>query len=252
MKENIDSLLSQNFKDTVNSAVNSGKVINFETHVLGDSGETKLKYIILVILEKCGRPDLMELIYTSAKELIVNSIKAAIKRIILNESTFSHDDPEEYQRIMEEFKESLTDKKFPHFREKMKMNGFKVNVKFYYDEQKIILKIINNFILLDQEEKRIREKFVKAKKYDNLFEFYMENSDNTEGAGMGITLVEILLLQSGFDRHLFTIYSREDQTVAKLELPLKDTYIPARFQFLELLKSSSINNLEELRKKFRK
>ena len=47
---------------------------------------------------------------------------------------------------------------------------------------------------------------------------------------MGITMVEILLAQSGLDRHLFTIYSSQvkKETVAKLEIPIHPDYVPER------------------------
>lgn len=50
----------------------------------------------------------------------------------------------------------------------------------------------------------------------------MEHGDSTEGAGMGITMVEILLSQSGFDRRLLSIYSseRKKETVARVEVHL--------------------------------
>ncbi|EMJ91756.1 hypothetical protein LEP1GSC198_1351 [Leptospira kirschneri str. JB] len=61
----------------------------------------------------------------------------------------------------------------------------------------------------------------------------MKFGDSTEGAGLGITMVEILVAQSGFDRHLFTIYSKKgvSQTVARVEIPLKEDYIPKRLKF---------------------
>ena len=66
---------------------------------------------------------------------------------------------------------------------------------------------------------------------------------------MGITLVEILLGQSGFDRHLFTIHSdpNDEQTIAKVEIPLSDEHVPQRLRFKqELLKNNTTP--EELRK----
>jgi hypothetical protein len=227
------------------------KIIHFQTHVLGDSGEAKLKFIILSIIQKLNREDLMELLYTSAKELIVNSTKAAIKRLIFEENGISITSSTGVGDIvMDRFKESLTDKKFPYFRKNMKEKKYKVSVKFIYDSQKIILKIINNFPLLLGEEMRIRQKFINAKKYDNIFEFYMDHGDHTEGAGMGITLVEILLLQSGFDRHYFTIYSKNNtgETVAKVEIPIDNEYKPMRYLFEELVRQG--HEPESLRKEF--
>jgi hypothetical protein len=230
-----DSYLKPNFKQKVDEAVSKGSTINFITYVLGDSGEAKLKYIFLRVLEKCSKIELMELLYTSAKELIVNSTKAAIKRLVFEENNLGVGEDEKYEKLMAQFKENLTDKKFPFYKGKMKQKGLFVSVKISYNSNRILLKIINNFPLLPQEEKRIREKFINAKQFDNLFEFYLAHSDNTEGAGMGITLVEIMLVQSGYDRHLFTISSnqRTSETIAKVEIPLNTTYKPFRVVYQE-------------------
>ncbi len=228
-----EHLLTESFKSKVVSSVSSGKTITLLTYVMSDIGEAKLKFIIKQVLEKYDKSDLQDLLYTCAKELIMNSIKAAIKRLEFNTSGKNPHDENEYLEFMTTFKDNLTDKKFPYFKDKMKANNFFIKIKFFYDEQKIILRIINNFPLFQQEEDRIKEKFIKAKKYENLFEFYMEHSDNTEGAGMGITLIEILLAQSGFDRHQFTIYSskQKKETVAKVEIPVQPDYIPPRHGF---------------------
>lgn len=253
MGESVEPLdyISDKFKNDLDLCLRTNKTINFQTYVLGDSGEARLKYIIDKLVEKYQRIELTELLYTAAKELVVNCTKAAIKRIIFYEKGISLEDEESQEKVMAEFKESLTDKKFPHFRESMKKMNLKANVLFLHNQERIIMKVINNFKMLPKEEKRIREKFLNAKKFDNLFEFYMAHGDNTEGAGMGITLVEILLLQMGYDRHLFTIYTNGVSTVAKLEIPLSESYKPKRVIFEELLKTSG-KSVEELRKEFKK
>ncbi|MDX1958411.1 MAG: hypothetical protein SFU98_07545 [Leptospiraceae bacterium] len=246
-----EQILTESFKRSVIDGVNNFKPINLQTYVLGDKGEAKLKFILNQILEKINKVELMELLYTSAKELIVNSTKASIKRLIFEENGVDLT-KEISDSMMEKFKDSLTDKKFPYFRKLMKEKGYKVNIKFYFDSSKFILKIINNFPLLQGEEVRIRQKFVQAKKYDNLFEYYMDHSDHTEGAGMGITLVEILLVQSGYDRHLFTIYSKNGssgETIAKLEIPINGNYKPKRFIFEDLLNQGI--DLDKLRGEFK-
>ncbi len=49
---------------------------------------------------------------------------------------------------------------------------------------------------------------------------------------MGITMVEILLSQSGFDRRLFSIYSSEriQETVARVDVPLGQVNLPKESQ----------------------
>lgn len=219
--------LPQEFCTQVERAVQMGKKISMITHVMGDAGEAKLKFILQTILGSVGRHDLMELFYTAAKELIVNSTKAAIKRIIFEEMRLNIQNLEDYEKGMKLFKTSLNERKFPAYKHKMKESGFLVKITCSYSPDKVDLEVKNNFPLLPVEAERVKEKFLNAKKYDNLFEFFMEHGDNTEGAGMGITMVEILLSQSGFDRRLFSIYSseRKKETVAKVEVPLESIQV---------------------------
>ncbi|EMM72727.1 GHKL domain protein [Leptospira weilii str. Ecochallenge] len=225
--------VSTDLQMKVDSAISKEIPISLITYVLTLNGEKKLKYIIQKILARYNRLDLSELLYTSSKELIVNATKAAIKRILFKESKLDIESSEDYARGMESFHSSLSDKKFPFYREKMKEQGLEIKVTFHFNEDRVILKVLNNFRLTDQEEKRVREKFRISRDFDNLFEFFMKFGDSTEGAGLGITMVEILVAQSGFDRHLFTIYSKEgvSQTVARVEIPLKEDYIPKRLKF---------------------
>jgi hypothetical protein len=215
--------LDPSFCKAVDLAIDQGKKISMITYVLGDSGEVRLKYILSSILGRADRHDLMELLYTSAKELIVNSTKAAIKRLIFKEMNFDIHNLQDYEKGMLLFKSNLNERKFPSYKNKMKESGFYVKITCIFKDNKFCLEIRNNFPLIPIEAERIKEKFLHAKKYDNLFEFFMEHGDSTEGAGMGITMVEILLSQSGFDRRLFSIYSSEkrNETVAKVEVPLK-------------------------------
>ncbi|MGE8720616.1 hypothetical protein ACO2KH_04715 [Leptospira terpstrae] len=214
--------LSSEFCTSVDRAVALGKKVSMITYVMGDIGEAKLKYILFRILGSVGREDLMELFYTAAKELIVNSTKAAIKRIIFEELKLNIQNLQDYEEGMKLFKSSLNERKFPAYKKKMRESGLFVKITCIYQKDKIDLEIRNNFPLLPIEAERVKEKFINAKKYDNLFEFFMEHGDSTEGAGMGITMVEILLSQSGFDRRLLSIYSsvRKKETVARVEVPL--------------------------------
>ncbi|TGK82131.1 hypothetical protein EHQ24_12735 [Leptospira noumeaensis] len=216
--------LTSQFCTTVDRAVVQGKKISMITYVMGDIGEAKLKYILYRILGSLGREDLMELFYTAAKELIVNSTKAAIKRIIFEELKLNIQNLQDYEEGMKLFKTSLNERKFPNYKKKMREMGLFVKITCIYQKDKIHLEIRNNFPLLPIEAERVKEKFINAKKYDNLFEFFMEHGDNTEGAGMGITMVEILLSQSGFDRRLLSIYSseRKKETIARVEVNLSE------------------------------
>jgi hypothetical protein len=79
----------------------------------------------------------------------------------------------------------------------------------------------------------------------------MEHGDETEGAGMGITMVGILLDQSGIDKHAFSLYSSKkyNETIAKLEIPLTKDYVPKRNAFDKELNKHQVER-DQLRDKF--
>ncbi|WCL49317.1 hypothetical protein [Leptospira sp. GIMC2001] len=230
--------ISAQDKEAIRKGVELGKKISLITYVLGDIGEIKLKYLLDCILEKYNRSDLLELFYTAAKELIANSTKAAIKRMIFDEMGLNIKEEIDYRKGMERFKSYLNERKFPAYRSKMKENNYFIKITITHDPNKMALYVANNFSLIPVEEERVREKFENAKKYDNLFEFFMAHGDNTEGAGMGITMVEILLSQSGYDRKNFIIFSsnRANLTLAKMEVPLiEGTQLPLPFGDKQLI-----------------
>jgi len=56
----------------------------------------------------------------------------------------------------------------------------------------------------------------------------MDNMDNTEGAGLGIALIMILLKNEGIDPNLFRIITHPDRTIARVEIPFSENYVSIR------------------------
>lgn len=234
-------------KKIIRDSVDDGKVITLVTYTLRDSGERRLKNVIEVILKKYGRMDLMELIYTSVKEMVINATKANLKRILFSESNFNATNPEEYEKAMQSFKGELVEDSLLAYEEKFKEKKYPVDISFIHSPDRLLIKVKNHFVMYPQEEERVRNKAAKAMEYEDLIQFYMEQSDNTEGAGMGITLITILLRQAGLDPHCFVIFSNKyNETVARVELPLNENYTPKRMRYNEMLTKGEISK-EELR-----
>jgi hypothetical protein len=217
----------------VDEAVLQQKTITLVTYTLSDYGEQTLKIMLAGILEKYNRIDLFDIAYTAAKELIINGTKANLKRIIFGKMNLNPHDEEEYNTGMDFFRENLTEQKIRGYRNSFRERNLPVTVTLYYSPNVLNIKVKNHFPLLPIEEKRIREKFSNTTSFANLFDFFMEYGDNTEGAGLGITMVGILLDQSGIDKHAFTLYSslKYNETIAKLEIPLIEDYVSKRHKF---------------------
>ncbi|HMV45126.1 MAG TPA: hypothetical protein PK079_25270 [Leptospiraceae bacterium] len=238
-------------KEIIQNAVNKNNILSMKTYLLSDYGESILKIISSTILEKFNRMDLMDIAYSSAKELVINATKANLKRVLYKEMGLDINNPDDYQKGLNEFKGSLTEDKIATYKDLFKKHDLPVTATFYYTKDVLNIKIKNNFPLLPIEEERIRDKFQKATSFSSLIDFFMEYGDNTEGAGMGITMVGILLDQSGINKHSFSLYSSDKykETVAKIEIPLHEGYLSKREVFEKELREKGITP-EEFRKNF--
>ena len=225
-------------KEIVQDAVNQNNILSMKTYLLSDYGENILKIIASTILEKFNRIDLMEISYSSAKELVINATKANLKRVMYKELGLDITNPDDYNKGLDQFKDNLTEDKISTYKHFFKKYDLPVTATFYYTKDVLNIKVKNNFPLLPIEEERIRDKFQKATSFSSLIDFFMEYGDSTEGAGMGITMVGILLDQSGISKHSFSLYSSDkyQETVAKIEIPLHDDYISKREMFQRELK----------------
>ncbi len=236
----------------VDQALASNKAISLVTYYLSDAGEQALHIIVSRILARFNRPDLLDILYTSLKELVMNAGKANLKRIIFDELGLDPLDPQQYEEGMVVFKKNLPEKRIRHYKPLFREYNLPVTITFYYEPfQALKIKVKNVFTLWPVEEERIRTKFRDAQDFTDLMQFYLAHGDETEGAGMGLTLVGILLDQTGIDRHHFALYSsrRYGETIARLEIPLSEEYESRRDRFEREWKASGLSR-DEFRAKF--
>lgn len=231
-------------------SLDKNDIITFRTYYLSDYGEMVLRLIASSILERYGRMDLMDIVYSAAKELVINATKANLKRVIFSDLGLDLLNPGDYEKGMQIFKEQLVEEKIRQYEHMFKKLDYPVITTFYYWPNVLNIKVKNSFVLLPEEEKKIRSKFERAHSFANLLDFYMEYGDDTEGAGLGLAMVGILLDESGVDKHSFTLYSNQyNETAARLEIPLTEDYVPRR-QLFERERIKAGMSADEFRKVF--
>lgn len=234
----------------IKDSVAEEKILSFKTYYLSDFGEFALHAICTEILKRYGREDLLDMVYTAAKELVLNATKANLKRVIFDDLSVDPHSHVQYEQAMIRFKENLNEVGMQKYKHEFVKRGYWVIATFYYKPTVLNIKVKNSFTLLPVEEERIRQKFKVARSFSNLLDFYAEYGDETEGAGLGLTMVGILLDETGIDKRSFTLYSNEfNETAAKLEIPLDEKYIPKRVRFEQELETNDISR-EELRELF--
>lgn len=217
-------------ENQIEIAVNDGKSINLISYSFSEDVEKKLNSVITKILQRYGREEMAGIVYTMIKELAINGTKANIKYLFLEENGFDLADEARYQAGMQAFKQRLSEDFLLRMGMRARDKGLWVRINFQYDEHGMRILIRNNKILSAVDERRIRDKLSKAMNYSDIAQFYMDNLDESEGAGMGIALVIILLKAEGMDPGLFRVYSlpRDGETIARVEIPFSPNYVSLR------------------------
>jgi len=213
-----------NEKQVIES-IKNGKPVELTFPVINNTIQEAFHFIFTNLLEHYDRVDLMEVMYSTFKELVINGIKANIKHYYFKEQQIDMDSQESVQKGYSLLKEKLNDVELYKFEEIAQHNNLELKISILHSFERIITLVENNTPMSAMEDKRIRDKFSKALKYDNIAEFYMDYADDIEGSGLGITMIVLMLKGQGIDPHAFTINTQNKKsTIAKIEFPLNDNY----------------------------
>jgi hypothetical protein len=219
-------------KQQLKDQISLGRDLIYIFYNFHDEFEKEVDIAIRELLTKYSRNDLQEVIYSTVKELAMNGVKANIKHIVFKETDVNSKDNDSILSGISNLQEVLGNPKLlEEYGEKAKSYNYKVILRIKHSNQRVIILVSNTTPMKQEEEERIRKKFEKALNYDSIAEYYMDNLDDAqaEGAGLGITMIVLLLKSSDIDPHSFTIYKNKDnETVAKIEIPLSDDYTPSR------------------------
>lgn len=213
----------------IQHAVAENKLIKVIAYTVIPMTETGLRRISEVVLDKYNKLEILPAVVMILKELALNAAKANFKRILFQSKNLDLENLDDYEIGMKEFKELLSEDWAVEYGKKSKKINLHVEIKFNYNEQRLLLQVINNFPLSQTEEARVREKLKMAMRYEDIGQFFMECGDETEGAGLGLVLIMTALKSFDIDPHAFTIFTnKKNQTVARIEFPLQPGYTISR------------------------
>lgn len=192
--------------------------------------ETHIKHALDSILAKTNRNNLIHVLYTILKELVINGCKANQKRIFFDERGLDISKSDDYNQGNDQYKKLFSEKMALEYGLKARTRGFYVIIDFNFDENGLTMEVIDNTPIAPQEEDLMRAKLKRSMGYNDIAEFYLDqaNMGEAEGAGLGLALIIILLKGEGVDPKYFRIIIEKDKTVARLEIPFTDKFVSKR------------------------
>lgn len=216
MKVNMSEVSSEDILN-IKKAVEDRRSIEFSCYTLTPEQKNRFLQILKVFLEECNQDYLYNCLSYCLLELLDNASKANAKRIYFQEHNLDINNGEDYKTGMKDFKSNLSDNS-KHFMEQLESGFLQVNLLLSVDNV-ISLQVANNTKITEAEYKRITEKIEKTKTYDSLQDAFGD-IDQTEGSGLGIISIILMLKKLGLDPDNLKFAVTDTETVATIEIPV--------------------------------
>ena len=206
-------------KSDIESALNKGTPIELRTDVLTPEDSEMMTSVVTDFLTLAGRSDMVDHVVYCLNELLTNAKKANTKRVYFEENGWKLDNPNDYKSGMAEFKQA-TLSNIDHYIDLMQKKGLYIIAKFQVQNGIFLCEIRNNCKLVLEEYKRIHDKITRAQNYESVHEPLTELVDNSEGAGLGLIILIIMLKKFGLQPDGFSARVEGEETRISFRLPI--------------------------------
>lgn len=205
-------------REKLRNAVRLQTPVEITTYTLPRNMEIYVRSILTTFLEECHQEHLQEYLIFCLGELLTNAKKANTKRVYFKEKGLDINDPEDYKKGMESCKEdTLTN--IDHYLELQKKDGLYIKLDLQIRGDKVKIEIRNKAKLTVFEKERIQNKLDIVQKYNSMEEVFTNVIDQTEGAGLGIIIIILMLQKVGLAKENYQVESIGEETVTRIILP---------------------------------
>jgi putative nucleotidyltransferase with HDIG domain len=230
-------------EEKIKKAIQSGLPLTITTYTLPKEIEIYIEQVVDVFLRQVNQLKLKDYIVYCVQELVVNAKKANTKRVFFEERGLSIDDDKDYSVGMENFKEE-TIGNIAHYLQLQKEKGLYIKVILQIKRNTIHVEIRNNVKATKTEQLRIHDKMARSRQYNNLEDALSQILDDSEGAGLGLVILVLMLKKMGLDDDAFTIKTSDKDTIASISIPLDQTMI----NNMSVLSDEIVQNINSLPK----
>lgn len=215
-----DNIIKVNV-DKIKGAVSSGAPVSITTYTLPRAVERYMEDTLSEFLTELGQTQMAEYLTYCLGELTTNAKKANTKRVYFKEKGLNINDSNDYKKGMASFKmDTLTEQR--HYVSLQRKAGLYVKLMLQVREGKIKIEVRNNSELTVFEYKRIHDKHTRAEQYSSLEEALSQLLDDSEGAGLGLVMMVLMLKKIGLVEENFQTVCEGGETINRIILPLSD------------------------------
>jgi len=200
-----------------------------------------LEEILAIYLKELGQDALVDRLAYCLKELAVNAKKANTKRVYFEEKGLILDSRDDYTEGMKHFKTDTMDR-IDHYLELQKQKGLYIKISFHTFSSNFRIAIRNNVEITRKEQMRIYDRIARSRAFDSMEEAFSEVLDDSEGAGLGIVILILMLKKMGLDEDAFEIEGDQGETTATLTIPVSEV----KLEELDMLTAQIVGEIDAL------
>lgn len=205
----------------VKMAIRAGIPLSITTYTLPHEMELYMDSVLAAFLEELNQHHMIEYLTYCLNELVTNSKKANTKRIYFKEKKLNILDKDEYERGMKSFKEETLNN-IKYYLKLQKEAGLYVKLILQTRNNKIKIEVRNNVELTVEEYKRMHDKLSRAQQYTSVDQALAQVLDETEGAGLGLIIMILMLEKIGLSEENFQILCENGETITRIILSLNE------------------------------
>jgi hypothetical protein len=204
--------------EKVNRAIRMQIPLVMTTYTLPRKVERYIEQVVSLFLDYVNQSRLRDNVIYCIQELVVNAKKANTKRVYFIDQGLNLNNQEEYRRGMTTFKDD-TFNNINHYLQLQRQQGLYIKLILHLKNNMITIEIRNNASITADELERIRKRLIKAREYSSMEEAVVELLDDSEGAGLGLVMLVLLLKKVGLDANAFDILRTDNETIARIVIP---------------------------------
>ncbi len=206
-------------REIVEQAVRERKMLTLTTHAYFADEREYVDDILNYFLEAAGRPGLRDQLTYCIHELANNAKKANTKRVYFEEKELDIHNESEYWIGMRHFREETT-RNIEVYLERLRQSDLHIKVQFKLNGDSMMVAVRNNVRLARVEREKMEEKIARSHQYDNMADAYASIEDSSEGAGLGIVMMIIMLRNLGLSEEIIRFFTNESETFVLLTIPV--------------------------------
>ena len=227
--------------EKIKQSVRMSVPLTVTTYKLPHETEEQIDEILAAYLNELGQNELQNHLSYCLKELAVNAKKANTKRVYFNEKKLNLDSREEYLQGMKNFKEE-TLANHDYWLDLQKKKGLYIKFLFHPKGRNFRISIKNNVEITRKEQMRVYDRIARSRAFETLEEAFAEVLDDSEGAGLGIVILVLMLRKMGLDEDAYEIEGEDGVTTASITVPINEV----KLEKLDLLIDQIVGEIDRL------